>query len=526
MKRLITVLLMLLAVSANSQTRFVPYKHVKLDTLGSLTGNRIVVSDTTQLLERMLDADGTLVRKIKDRGNFLVATNYDSLGAAFDAMSALDTAVLYIPAGTYHIRDSLSLTYKRTGKAFYGIVGEPGATIIRAVPTYFDSLKNMLNVVTRGGTSSTDTLISNLNIHGIIFNFAGEGGTFRPWALAGSDSAWHALRSYRNDDWDRYNPGAAGDTTLDGQVLWADSQGLILMTIGRIFNLNITECSFDSSFYGAIRIRPYYELGAYTGSVEGGQITNCQFRAIRGGPAIANLWNGVRTISDNTFRNVACALFNGTGGNTFSHNRIEEYDSCGIYLDYANWFSVTDNTISEGAGPAIILSGNCVGIISNNSTLNIWADNSHLGVDKVADSTLAIIKIENSFGVNTAYPRGVLITNNVHSTSDANYDGYTQYYVGATPAALADSCKLNIISNNIIRYGLGKDLTIGVTNISRLKNKTFHNMVGKNAWDQSDSLWIAAIDTISNPSGGVRWMRILLPDGSWFYAAKDTSIIN
>jgi hypothetical protein len=479
----------------------------------------------------LFDADGSVMdadtlewphgvqqtRPFNFGGHYLNAIDFDSLAPAFDSLATQDTCCLYIPAGRWVISDSLVLRYLRGGAAYWGIHGEYGATVIEARTGCFDSLKNMLNVITSGLTSSTDSIIAHLEINGIIWDFNGEGGSSRDWNIASGDSGYHALRTYRDDNWDRYNPGAAADTTMEGQILWSDSQGLILHTIGRIIHFSITNCSFEDSYYGAVRMRPYYFQNGWLASVEGGELTNCQFRQIRG-PAIANLWNGIKTISNNYFRWVGVAYYNGTGGNTFSHNRIEEYDSCGVYLDYANWITVTDNIISEGAQSFIICNGNVTGIIGKNTLLNPWADDSHLGVGQLNDSLLAAIKFETTFDDSSAFPRGLVIANNTLRTSDSRYDGKMKYFIGSR-SEIADSVRGNVFVNNIINYGLGTDAVLGFTNVSLLENIVFPNMMTKNSRDQSDSLWFARIDTI----GAGRWLKILLPSGDYHYAAKDTT---
>jgi len=442
-----------------------------------------------EYIERLVDKMDQMDSLTMISNNLVNAQWFDSLETAFDWFSAnIDTGVLYIPAGVYTIYDSLNLVYKRAGRAYWGIIGDPGGTVIKAEnATTFDSTMNMLNIVTSGITSSTDTCIAFLDISGINFDHNEGGGTRFYWATG--DSGGHALRTYR---WDTHDldvwpeSGETVDEYFDEQWGWVDGHSWIICSYGRIWTFNIHNCRFENSNGGAIRTRSIRTNAAiWSGPTEGGHITSNTFHTIRG-CAIATCTNTMNVIADNFFRWVGIGIYADAGGQIISNNRCEEYDSAFVYADISNWTHIFGNVISEGAQAAIHLGGNCSGSITNNSFLNIIADNAYMGAAWQDDTVASVIEIEAFWASGTPrHARGMIISNNFMQTHDSEYDMPTRYFIegvydgnlsGADSSAV-DSIYGLIINNNVIGYGLGTDLTLGFTNLSSSRNIITNNIV-------------------------------------------------
>ncbi len=452
-------------------------------------------------------------------GNVVVVTNHDSLEAAIHYFTAnFDTGIVYAPAGVYSVTDSIRWQFFRAGKAYWGFIGDPGGTVIKNVGSLLDSTRNMFDFVTSGVTGYTDSCIQTLVISGITFDHNDGGGTRFYWATG--DSGGHALRTYRYDGGDNLNAwpdhGESQYPYWTTQFDWRDNFGNIIVTYGRILHVHVHDCFFQNSFGGALRFRPIRKGSAWTAAAENGQIINNSFYQIRGA-SIQILYNGVRQIAGNTFRWVGMAVYSATGGWSFKGNRIEEFDSCAVLAEDSNWMHVTNNVISEGAQSAIHLIGNCSGTITHNTILNLVADNAYLGSAWQDDTVASVIELEaHDTGSVLKFPRNLLIAGNIFQTHSTEYDMETRYFVeakydgvglGATASAV-DSVYGIIISHNSISYGLGTDLTLGLTNLDPTRNMITNNMVLTQSASEfhTSQMWFTPIDTIATAGGANRWI--------------------
>jgi len=456
------------------------------------------------------------IAKVKQMDSLTMVSNnvwnalwFDSLAAAVDdfVANAPDTAIFYIPAGEYLISDSLNFEFWGPNQADWAIIGDPGGTVIKArSATKMDSTRNMVNIWTSGLSSDVDSTFNNFLIYGVTFDHNGGGGTRFYWANVNHDSCGHALRTYRYDggssvfqDFGPFHTGQSFYPRPQASFDLPESHGYMVRVLGTVYQMHIINCVFRNSNGGAIYNHGYRngDNSGWGNAIEGGSITNCTFRFVRG-VAISNLQNGPSSISNNYFRWVGVAYYASTGGWSFANNRVEEYDSSAVILSSANWMSVNNNIFSEGAGPAIVCHANCSGSIQGNTFINLMADNAHLGSGCSGDSLDAAIQFIGYFTNQTTgagvWPHGISITNNYFQTHSASYDAPVQYFVyglyrnvtgaggiyetltGGDPA-MPDSCDGNIIANNIIGWGRTSrsEAVLGITNLPLSRNNVHDN---------------------------------------------------